>query len=53
MGNSVIGAYFVVESPDGTKRTVFGETRFDAIAKAVRLDGFIYSNSQYKAIKIK
>lgn len=53
MGSSVKGSYFSVYSPDGTKTTLFGETKFDAIAKAVKLDGFIYSNSQYTAIKIK
>lgn len=45
------GEYFLVTSPEGQKRTLFGETKYDAIAKAVRLDRFAYSNSQYTAIK--
>ena len=44
--------YFSVENPNGLKRTIFAETNFEAVAKAVEMDGYKWANSNYKYKKL-
>jgi len=45
--------YWLVENPEKRNRTILAETKFHAIAQAVHLDNYKWTNAAYKAKKTK
>lgn len=45
--------YFKVTNADGLSRNISAETEFEAVAKAIGLDGGKFTFQQYKKKKIK
>ena len=42
------GSYYIVTNPDKLTRTLFGETKFHAISRAIHLDSARFTYQQYK-----
>lgn len=45
--------WFKVTNPQGESENFLAETKFEAIEKMVKKDGYKFSNSKYKAKKVK